>query len=108
MGLGAAFQIAYSQRVLGNDQDDRVSVNFFGDGTCNVGAFLVFFSRLGWEVGARNVGRLLGCRTCNVGAFVLKAGLGGGRKVWSVGRLLWRLWHLLQCWCVGWWTAAAA
>jgi pyruvate dehydrogenase E1 component alpha subunit len=39
VGLGAAFQIAYSQRVLGNEQDDRVSVNFFGDGTCNVGQF---------------------------------------------------------------------
>ena len=38
VGLGAAFQVAYSQRVLGNEQDDRVSVNFFGDGTCNVGA----------------------------------------------------------------------
>ena len=38
MGLGAAFQIAYNQRVLGNEQDDRVAVNFFGDGTCNVGA----------------------------------------------------------------------
>ena len=38
VGLGAAFQIAYNQRVLGNEQDDRVSVNFFGDGTCNVGA----------------------------------------------------------------------
>lgn len=37
VGLGAAFQIAYNQRVLGNEQDDRVSVNFFGDGTCNVG-----------------------------------------------------------------------
>jgi pyruvate dehydrogenase E1 component alpha subunit len=38
IGLGAAFQVAYSQRVLGNESDDRVSVNFFGDGTCNVGA----------------------------------------------------------------------
>jgi hypothetical protein len=25
------------QRVLGNESDDRVSINFFGDGTCNVG-----------------------------------------------------------------------
>lgn len=39
VGLGAAFQIAYNQRVLGNEADDRVSVNFFGDGTCNVGAW---------------------------------------------------------------------
>lgn len=38
VGLGAAFQIAYSQRVLGNESDNRVAVNFFGDGTCNVGA----------------------------------------------------------------------
>eukprot|EP00887_Chlorella_sp_A99_P006925 scaffold2.g6925.t1 len=39
VGLGAAFQIAYHQRVLKNEADDRVSVNFFGDGTCNVGQF---------------------------------------------------------------------
>jgi hypothetical protein len=31
-------QVAYQQRVMGADADDRVAVNFFGDGTCNVGA----------------------------------------------------------------------
>lgn len=49
VGLGAAFQIAYSQRVLGNEQDDRVSVNFFGDGTCNVGAWPERWHSCGWE-----------------------------------------------------------
>lgn len=39
IGLGAAFQIAYNQRVMHDETDERVSVNFFGDGTCNVGQF---------------------------------------------------------------------
>lgn len=39
MGLGAAFTSAYKRRALGDDGADQVSVNFFGDGTCNVGQF---------------------------------------------------------------------
>lgn len=39
IGLGAAFQVAYKKRVLGDDNADQVAVNFFGDGTCNVGQF---------------------------------------------------------------------
>lgn len=39
VGLGAAFQVAYKKRVLGDDSADQVAVNFFGDGTCNVGQF---------------------------------------------------------------------
>lgn len=39
IGLGAAFQAAYKKRVLGDDSADQVAVNFFGDGTCNVGQF---------------------------------------------------------------------
>lgn len=39
VGLGAAFSIAYRRRVLGDDGADQVAVNFFGDGTCNVGQF---------------------------------------------------------------------
>ena len=54
VGLGAAFQIAYQQRVMGADADDRVSVNFFGDGTCNVGACVLARGRWraagGWAI----------------------------------------------------------
>lgn len=39
VGLGAAFQVAYRKRVLHDDSADQVAVNFFGDGTCNVGQF---------------------------------------------------------------------
>lgn len=39
VGLGAAFSVAYRRNVLGEDGADQVSVNFFGDGTCNVGQF---------------------------------------------------------------------
>ena len=39
MGLGAAFQVAYRKRVLHDESADQVAVNFFGDGTCNVGQF---------------------------------------------------------------------
>uniref|UniRef100_A0A1D2AFM8 Pyruvate dehydrogenase E1 component subunit alpha n=2 Tax=Auxenochlorella protothecoides TaxID=3075 RepID=A0A1D2AFM8_AUXPR len=39
VGLGAAFTSAYKRRVLGDDGADQVAVNFFGDGTCNVGQF---------------------------------------------------------------------
>ena len=39
IGLGAAFQIKYRREVLGDETADGVSVNFFGDGTCNVGQF---------------------------------------------------------------------
>ncbi|KAG7668632.1 hypothetical protein Ndes2526B_g03743 [Nannochloris sp. 'desiccata'] len=39
VGVGAAFQIAYKKRVLNDDSADQVAVNFFGDGTCNVGQF---------------------------------------------------------------------
>ncbi len=39
VGLGAAFQVAYRRRSLGDETADQVSVNFFGDGTCNVGQF---------------------------------------------------------------------
>lgn len=39
VGLGAAYGIAYRRQVLGEDSADAVSVNFFGDGTCNVGQF---------------------------------------------------------------------
>jgi pyruvate dehydrogenase E1 component alpha subunit len=39
VGLGAAFQVAYRRRVLGDESADQVAVNFFGDGTCNVGQF---------------------------------------------------------------------
>lgn len=39
VGLGAAFQAAYRRRSLGDETADQVSVNFFGDGTCNVGQF---------------------------------------------------------------------
>jgi pyruvate dehydrogenase E1 component alpha subunit len=37
IGLGAAFQIKYRKEVLGEENADQVAVNFFGDGTCNVG-----------------------------------------------------------------------
>ena len=37
VGLGAAFQIKYRRDVLGDETADQVAVNFFGDGTCNVG-----------------------------------------------------------------------
>ena len=37
IGLGAAFQIKYRREVLGDETADGVAVNFFGDGTCNVG-----------------------------------------------------------------------
>ena len=39
IGVGAAFTSAYKKRVLGDEKSDSVSVNFFGDGTCNVGQF---------------------------------------------------------------------
>ena len=39
IGLGAAFAIKYRREVLGDETADAVSVNFFGDGTCNVGQF---------------------------------------------------------------------
>lgn len=39
VGLGAAFTASYKKRVLGDESADQVSVNFFGDGTCNVGQF---------------------------------------------------------------------
>lgn len=39
VGLGAAFQVAYRKRVLHDESADQVSINFFGDGTCNVGQF---------------------------------------------------------------------
>lgn len=39
IGLGAAFQIKYKREVLGDESADQVAVNFFGDGTCNVGQF---------------------------------------------------------------------
>lgn len=39
VGLGAAFAIKYKHDVLGDDNATQVSVNFFGDGTCNVGQF---------------------------------------------------------------------
>ena len=39
VGVGAAFQTAYKKRVLGDESADQVTVNFFGDGTCNVGQF---------------------------------------------------------------------
>lgn len=39
VGLGAAFTSAYKKKVLGDESSDSVSVNFFGDGTCNVGQF---------------------------------------------------------------------
>lgn len=39
VGLGAAFTSAYKRRVLQDENADQVAVNFFGDGTCNVGQF---------------------------------------------------------------------
>lgn len=39
VGVGAAFTSAYTRRVLGEEDHDAVAVNFFGDGTCNVGQF---------------------------------------------------------------------
>jgi pyruvate dehydrogenase E1 component alpha subunit len=39
VGVGAAFTSAYRRRVLGEEDCDSVAVNFFGDGTCNVGQF---------------------------------------------------------------------
>jgi len=39
VGLGAAFQIKYRREVLGDESADQVAINFFGDGTCNVGQF---------------------------------------------------------------------
>lgn len=39
VATGAAFQAKYSKEVLKDDTADQVSVAFFGDGTCNNGAF---------------------------------------------------------------------
>jgi pyruvate dehydrogenase E1 component alpha subunit len=39
VGLGAAFKVKYMREALGDESADQVSVNFFGDGTCNVGQF---------------------------------------------------------------------
>jgi hypothetical protein len=49
-------QVAYQQRVMGADADDRVAVNFFGDGTCNVGACLSGVEQ-GAELGAVSASR---------------------------------------------------
>jgi pyruvate dehydrogenase E1 component alpha subunit len=39
VGAGAAFQARYKRDVLGDESADQVCASFFGDGTCNNGAF---------------------------------------------------------------------
>merc|ERR1712174_152969 len=39
VGAGAAFQARYKRDVLGDETADQVCASFFGDGTCNNGAF---------------------------------------------------------------------
>lgn len=39
VATGAAFQTAYRRRTLGDEDADQVTCAFFGDGTCNNGAF---------------------------------------------------------------------
>ena len=39
VATGAAFQTSYRRRVLGDEDADQVTCAFFGDGTCNNGAF---------------------------------------------------------------------
>jgi len=39
VGAGAAFQARYRRDVLGDESADQVCASFFGDGTCNNGAF---------------------------------------------------------------------
>eukprot|EP00891_Asterochloris_glomerata_P005353 jgi/Astpho2/5353/fgenesh1_pm.00075_%23_15_t len=39
VGLGAAFKTKYMKDAVGDETADQVSVNFFGDGTCNMGQF---------------------------------------------------------------------
>ena len=39
VGAGAAFQAKYRRDVLGDEGADQVCASFFGDGTCNNGAF---------------------------------------------------------------------